>query len=192
MKRTLILSLTVVWVVACGGDSDKRASQQEFETVQEGSVAGVTSTLGGPGENLPPITGTNADTTTDFGINPALAGAATPAPGTVPPPVTPAYGTTPPPPMTSATPAYDPTPEPVRSTPAATPRPAPVQPRPLENERETTPPVTSEPAPAPPTQTDTVASPPPQPEQEPEEEDSAPTQTDTSSTEPPPPPPPSF
>jgi hypothetical protein len=83
--RLLIPMLLVAWVgVACGGDGSRR-DQQEYETVEEGSAAGVTSTIHGPGEVLPPITNTNADTTTAFTIDPNAVATA-PAVGTAPKP----------------------------------------------------------------------------------------------------------
>src|SRR5688572_26821865 len=71
MKSKLIFSLVLVLTVAaCGGRKGARgAVQQQYETVEEGSASGVTSTIHGPGETLPPITGTNADTTTAFALN---------------------------------------------------------------------------------------------------------------------------
>jgi hypothetical protein len=178
MKTKLMLSFVVAAAVACGGDGDKRASQQAYETVQEGSAAGVTGTINGPGEVLPPITGTNADTTTAFGINPATAATTatqTTYPNTLPPPMTSAVPAPPPPVyVPPAQPA--PRPEPVRT-------PAP-QPPPTNTDTATTQP--------PPTQTDTAPPPSKQPkEQEQEEPEPEPTQTDTTTTtqEPPPPPP---
>src|SRR6185503_709579 len=89
----LIAVLTFAgFLAACGGSSAKRSQQQhEYEVVQEGSAAGVTSTIQGPGETLPPITGTNADTTTAFALNPNPVPPAAPSPtpgsiaGTLPP-----------------------------------------------------------------------------------------------------------
>lgn len=135
MKNTLIFPLIFVglWGVACGGDDGaRRGNQAAYETVQEGSAAGVTSTIQGPGEALPPITGTNADTTTAFSLDPNVASAA-PAPaggtlaGTLP--SQPAY----PQPMTSASqPQRTYTPPPQRTY-----YPAPQQPqrRPVEQEQ---------------------------------------------------------
>jgi hypothetical protein len=79
---TFISGLLLV-LAACGRDGVRHGAQQQYETVQEGQAAGVTSTIQGPGETLPPMTATNADTTSAFTINPALAtGPATP-PGTL-------------------------------------------------------------------------------------------------------------
>jgi hypothetical protein len=114
MKTKLIFSLLLVPVLAaCGGKSGARnAAQQNYETVEEGSASGVTSTILGPGETLPPITGTNADTTTAFALNPNVP----PPPPALPPAL--------PPPMISASaspiaqPRPAPTPQPVATEPA--------------------------------------------------------------------------
>jgi hypothetical protein len=140
MKTKLIFPLIFVgfWGVACGGDGARRGNNQKaYETVAEGSAAGVTSTIHGPGEVLPPVTGTNADTTTAFSIDPNVASVAAPASaqgsgtlaGTLP--IQPAY----PQPMTSASQprtAYTPRPQ---QTQRSYPVPQPQQPRPLEEER---------------------------------------------------------
>lgn len=74
MKTTLTLMTLAMLLGGCGGRDGQRASQQEqYPVVQEGSASGVTSTINGPGETLPPITGTNADTTTNFALNPTAA-----------------------------------------------------------------------------------------------------------------------
>src|SRR5687768_17770450 len=107
MKSKLIFSLILVLIIAaCGGRKGARgAAQQQYETVQEGSASGVTSTIHGPGETLPPITGTNADTTTAFTLNPgALPPSTATQVGTLPPPAAYPTGTTPPPMMSSAPP----------------------------------------------------------------------------------------
>jgi hypothetical protein len=181
MKNKLICSLALMLIAtACGGRSGARnAAQQNYETVEEGSASGVTSTIHGPGETLPPITGTNADTTTNFALNPNAAPQqipqAQPLPGAtyVPPPV--------PPPMTSA--SSIPAPLPVS-------RPQPVQPRPVLEPQ----PKPAEPAPA----TDTTVTPPPPPattttvapEKPTEDEPPPPPADDTAGTEEAPPPPP--
>src|SRR5688500_5529412 len=91
MKSKLIYPMVLVVFAAagCGGRSSARnAAQQQYETVQEGSASGVTSTIQGPGETLPPITGTNADTTTAFALNP---GVMPPAPALQPGGAIPSY-----------------------------------------------------------------------------------------------------
>ena len=192
MKNILMIPLVfgAMVSVACGGDGARRGDQKSYETVQEGSASGVTSTIHGPGEVLPPLTGTNSDTTTAFTIDPNGVGT---SPAPLPPnavagaPMTtgatsPAY----PPPQTSAAPAPQPAPARPSANPPAQPQPVAPQPRPQpapEREPEpeplppptaTVPPTQTDTAP-PPTQTDTVA-PPEKPE---EEEPPPPTTTDT-------------
>ena len=69
-KSVLIVALAAaVFATACGDDRDKlRRDQQEYDVVQEGAGGTVSSTLQVPGEvtPLPPLTGTNADTTSAF------------------------------------------------------------------------------------------------------------------------------
>lgn len=222
MKTKLIypVVLMVVFAAACGGDDGRKsADQAAYETVQEGSASGVTSTIHGPGETLPPITGTNADTTTAFTLNPNVAPGGTPATvaGTLPAP-TPVYGGTsagggtytPQQPVTRATPSPQPQQprqvsvpqQPVTATPSA-PQPQPAQPA-------TQPQPQPEPAPAEPTEsgptdtattqappTSTNTAPPPQEKlkQEPKQNEPAPPPPseqgeEPSEEEPPPPPPP--
>jgi hypothetical protein len=98
MKIKLITPIVVVvFAAACGGDgaSAEKGAGRNYETVQEGSASGVTSTIAGPGDTLPPITGTNADTTTAFTLDPNVGAGAVPSQpasmaGTMPAP-TPAY-----------------------------------------------------------------------------------------------------
>lgn len=197
MKSKLIYPIVLVagFGVACGGRSTaSNAAQQQYETVQEGSAAGVTSTIQGPGETLPPITGTNADTTTAFALNP---GAMPPATAPQPGGALPSYSaaSTPPPMMSSAPPPAYSTPAPARPTPAApqqAQQPAPVQPAPAQP----APTQTAEPQPAEPAEaegpaTDTAATAAPEPPKK-EEPAPPPPADDTSGTqaeEPPPPPP---
>jgi hypothetical protein len=175
MKSKLIYPMVLVlFATACGGRNGARgtAAQQQYETVQEGSAAGVTSTIHGPGETLPPITGTNADTTTDFALNP----------GAVPPPQPQAtVGGLPPmqaypssvPPMSPLPTAVarpsstTPTPVARQASPQPQPQaePQPTQPQPAEP---TAGPAENEPATdtattAPPAQTNTTATAPPAP-----------------------------
>ena len=208
MKNKVIFPLIVVeFGVACGGDDDeaRRKNAAGYEVVQEGSASGVTSSIQGPGETLPPLTGTNADTTTAFSIDPNAAAAA-PAPaqpagtlaGTLPPP---AYSTSQPQqvpsprPMTSS--ASRPSYEPRQSQPVTrTPQPSqPFQPsQPVDPQPPATDTTATQPAPPRPQQPPAQATPPPtnqppQPlpeppkqEEEEEEEEEAPpppTTTDT-------------
>lgn len=197
MKSRLMWTLMFVALgVACGGDGSRRGGDpQSYESVQEGSASGVTSTIQGPGEVLPPITGTNADTTTAFTIDPnaigtapaplppnAVAGAM-PAPSSmgqapmVPPAQTAASGQAARPASTASQPR--PVTQPSQPTPSAEPR--------EEPRRETPPP----PTPAEPTRTDTTGTvpptntaPPPESEEEEEEEPyPPPTTTDTRGAE---------
>jgi hypothetical protein len=156
MSRTkLLAAFTLTALLAgCGGNASKR-KQQEYEVVQEGSASGVTSTIQGPGETLPPITDTNVDTTTAMTIDPnAVASATTPQP----PPVA---GTLPPP-MTSAAPMPPPARVPIPVT-----APIPKERKPPERTE------TTEPPPPPPTNTDTTTT---------AEEPPPPTNTDTATT----------
>jgi hypothetical protein len=182
MKKSVLLSVTIAGLLAgCGGDDRNVAAQQPYETVQEGSVAGVTTTIQGPGETLPPITGTNADTTTAFTLNPnavppaqstMAAGAPSSSPGV--PPYDPAPSYTPPPVQQAPRRETPSTPPPVRSAerePAVTPPPAtettatttPAEPERTDPpaETDTTVPQAEddEPPPPPPTTTDTAAPP---------------------------------
>lgn len=176
MKSKLIFPVVMVMSLAACGDEDGvgKADQKNFEVVQEGSANGVTSTIAGPGELLPPLTGTNADTTTAFTIAPNAAAAPPPlVTGTIPSP--------------SSTAGYPSAAEPDRrepSRPQSQPRPAPERaPRPDPRDLETDP----RPQPAP---TDTATTPPlttppdqqpvpPRQDEEEEEDLPPPTTTDT-------------
>ncbi len=165
MTNNLIVALAVVGLLTACGGRGTRADQKDYEVVEEGSVQGVTSTIAGPGETVPPITGTNSDTTTAFTLDPNAVPPPTPQPGsiagTLPPPMPAA-----PPPMTQRPPGM-----------TLPPQPRPVQPPP---------PTQTEPAPQEPVEpppTDTTETAPPPPPEEP------PPPTDTTTTTPPPPPP---
>lgn len=197
--------LSVALAVSCSKGGGAK-SQEQYETVQEGSAAGVTSTIHGPGETLPPITGTNADTTTAFALD------ANGLPTTTTTNLTPntMAGTLPsqqPVPMTTpvpgARPAMMPPPNPVPGQ-----QPQPVTPEPVRPAPQPQPPVTQPPEMAPPTDTaepedppatdtSTTTQPPPTQTAPPPAEKKPPAEekppTDTSGTqepEPPPPPPP--
>lgn len=217
MKNKLIYPIVVVvFAAACGGDGEdgKAVAGQQYETVQEGSAAGVTSSIGGPGQTLPPITDTNADTTSAFALNPNAAPMAPQQSGAVagmvPPSNQPVYtgaatggmspSYTPPPRTTAPSPApqrptYTPPPMTSSSTPAPQPppaqnaAPAPQQPaEPAEGPAPGTDTSATNTAPPPPAQTATAPPPPekPQPPQEQEQEES---QDEEPAEEPPPPPP---
>ena len=203
MKNKLIYPLiaTVLLIgAACRGDRNAAVSQKEYEAVQEGSAAGVTSTIHGPGETIPPLTGTNSDTTTAFSLNTTPGQPAAGQPGTI-------AGTMPaqPYPSTIPTGTYVPPAPPVTRQPIVITRsrqPVPQQPVPVQPVPEPQPPTeTTEPVP-PPSQTDTTATQPPPPsptapppaekpkEQKPPVEQEEDEQTDTAEPPPPPPPPP--
>lgn len=150
MNGKLIYVLVLSALAAgCGGDSAKGAGQQQYETVQEGSASGVATSIAGPGETLPPLTGTNADTTTAFAldpnaVSPGQAGATDwttdPATATSPGSWTPPAATAP------TTPASTPTPSTAsRTTPAPTP--ARTAPEPTTTRRPPPPPRRAEPTP---------------------------------------------
>ncbi len=178
MKKTLMSLAIAGALVAChgrGSDSSlQRKDQQQYDVVQEGQANGASSTINAPGEVAPPpapMTGTNADTTSNFTL-PQVATSGTQAgqPGTLAQTM----------PQTTSGNA---------TAPGAPPRP----PRPATTTTTTT---TTQPAPAPrpehrrnePTQTDTtgtsVEGPPPSTSTNPPNNDTAPpppppTQTDT-------------
>ncbi|HKR65382.1 MAG TPA: hypothetical protein VJZ00_16740 [Thermoanaerobaculia bacterium] len=193
MRKKLSCTLIAVLIASACGRNSVRRDQKQYETVQEGSASGVTSTIQGPGETLPPITGTNADTTTAFALDPNAAATTTSAtPGAI-------AGTLPPPSYSSpgSVPTYTPEqqqPRRVITYPPPVAQPTP-QPQPTQ---------TAEPTPAPPptnTDTATATQPPPpadekpKPEEKPKPKEDAPpppenTDTAATSTEAPPPPPP--
>jgi hypothetical protein len=191
MKTKLIYPMVVVlFAAACGGGSDARgtAAQQQYETVQEGSAAGVTSTISGPGETLPPMTGTNVDSTNAFALNPGAAPVQQAA-VSAPPAAQPYNGAGTP--MT-ASPSSEPRPmtpgiaavamkQPSRSQPVEA---KPAEPAPAE--AEPTPAVEAGPAAEPDTPTTTAE----KPKQEDTPEPPADDTTSQQAEEPPPPPPP--
>jgi hypothetical protein len=186
----LLLIVVIVLAVSCRRDSVER-QRLEYEAVEEGVASGVSPALQGPGEVLPPLTGTNYDTTTAFTLDPAAAGAApVPVPpsggtiaGTLPPPdaATPSYPASAPsasPPPATGTPQPSTTREPARS--------APSEPAPAPAERRPPPPAQPPPVPTPPTQEPAPAPEPPR-EERPAEPAPPPPEEER---EPPPEPPP--
>lgn len=151
MKKTTIFMGIALLAAACGGGGGRG---QIVETVEEGSVSGVTQTIHGPGELLPPITGTNADTTTAFTLNPSAVPAGGATPGTLagtlpqnvgmPPQAAAAQPVASPPPAQSPTPSAAPS-QPVTRQPAPSPQPS----TPPARENEPQPPPAREPVPDP-------------------------------------------
>src|SRR5690349_12013829 len=131
-KLSSALMIAGMFLAACGGGGGgkARADQQAYETVQEGSAAGVTSTIQGPGETLPPITGTNADTTTAFALNPNAVPMPQQQAGMSAVPPQPTYSGTPVYPSNSPMMSSSPAPTPAPIARASTPRP---QPRPAQS-----------------------------------------------------------
>ncbi|HSP32845.1 MAG TPA: hypothetical protein VLU46_00855 [Thermoanaerobaculia bacterium] len=143
MKKTFVYLAIAAALAAChGGSSDtlQRKDQQQYDVVQEGQTTGVTSTINAPGEVAPPpapMTGTNADTTSNFtlpqvatpGTQPGQPGTLAgqlpqPAPGSMTSsyPATPPRPRTPPPHTTTTEPQRTDTvlTEPPRHTPPRT------------------------------------------------------------------------
>ncbi|HUP46417.1 MAG TPA: hypothetical protein VM779_13005 [Thermoanaerobaculia bacterium] len=143
---TLSVVLTAsVFALACGGDDMLRRDQEQYEVVQEGAGGAVTSTLHTPGEVMPPLTGTNADTTTAFTL-------AVPAMDTTTAPLRSG--------SLADTLRQEPTDPPVtRRTPAPTPQPQPPPPTETTSTTET-----RAPEPPPPEPEDDPPPPPPSPE----------------------------
>jgi hypothetical protein len=185
MKKSalIIVFVAVVFAIACRGEDSKlRRDQQEYDVVQEGAGGAVTSTLQAPGEVapplVPPMTGTNADTTTAFTLPTATDTTQSGPPGTI-------AGT-----FTTGTPSSDPGWRP-------SPRPAPAPPTPVPQPQPSPQPTqTSDPAPqpVPPTNTTTTTTTTQEPreeepEPEPQPEPQPPPQPEPQPPPPPPPPP---
>src|SRR4051812_12785810 len=173
MKTGLAWVLALgVTVAACRGGKSVNRKDQKYDVVEEGSAAGVSSTISGPGETQPPsmstpLTATNADTTSNFAL-PTTTAQPTAQPGAVPPNI----GT----PVSQYPAAYPaPATAPATTTRAPRPRPRPEEPAhttapiatdtvtvtqpPREHEQRQPPAHTDTQAPPPP-QTDTEAPPP--------------------------------
>lgn len=213
-----LLVATVIVATGCRGNSGDalHRGQQQYEVVQEGAASGVSSTINGPGElTAPAMTGTNADTTTDFNLPTTLppASAAQQQPGMIAGSLPPAYNgggytgeapRTPPRPVAqqpsaprpAAQPSYPQQSQPAYQPPQQAAQPAqPAQPQPSEPAAEPAPaPGPSDTAePAEPQQPPAHQSQPAQPQEkkqkpadEPKDEPPA---TDTAPSEPPAPPP---
>jgi hypothetical protein len=77
MTRKIVTFAAVAFLIfGCSRSAKVQRNQQDYQTVQEGSASGVTSTINAPGETTPPLTNTNVDTTTNFTLptNPAPLG----------------------------------------------------------------------------------------------------------------------
>ncbi|HEX7680046.1 MAG TPA: hypothetical protein VF713_18090 [Thermoanaerobaculia bacterium] len=68
IPKILTLAAFALLVFACSRSGKMQRDQKQYDVVPEGSASGVTSTINGPGETPPPVTDTNADTTTNFTI----------------------------------------------------------------------------------------------------------------------------
>jgi hypothetical protein len=64
--RLATLVVLIALIAGCSRSGKMQRGQQQYQVVQEGSASGVTSTINGPGETTPPVSDTNADTTTNF------------------------------------------------------------------------------------------------------------------------------
>lgn len=130
-KKLIYPIVAVVFAAACGSDGERsgKGAGRNYEMVQEGSASGVTSTIAGPGETLPPITGTNADTTSAFTIDPNV------APGSVTQQPTAMGATLPPihvgsPSSGGVSPGYNPSSSPAPRSASTAPAPTPAPQRP--------------------------------------------------------------
>src|SRR5205823_4219388 len=65
-EKIATIAVIAFLVFGCGRSRQVQRNQQQYQTVQEGSASGVTSTINAPGETTPPLTNTNVDTTTNF------------------------------------------------------------------------------------------------------------------------------
>lgn len=86
--KQFVAILLVLAAASCSRSGKIERNQQQYDSVQEGSAQGVTSTINGPGETSPPLTtstatGTNVDTTTAFTVPGTATTTSTQQPGTV-------------------------------------------------------------------------------------------------------------
>jgi len=161
--RVKLVLIAVVLAAACHrGSGTMQREQKSYEVVSEGQAAGVSSTINAPGETPPPLTNTNADTTSNFTLMPNVDTTGTMPPGTIagtlpatgpvsampqmPRPAAPPPRTLPPPPRAS-----EPPPPPQTDTWTTTAPPLPQTDTTATEEQEPQ----EEPPPPPPTQTDT-------------------------------------
>jgi hypothetical protein len=75
-QKIASLAAIAFLLFGCSRSGKVQRNQQQYQTVQEGSASGVTSTINAPGETTPPMTNTNVDTTTNLTLptNPAPLG----------------------------------------------------------------------------------------------------------------------
>lgn len=166
-NRVKLVLIAAVLAAACHrGSSTMQREQKSYEVVSEGQAAGVSSTINAPGETTPPLTNTNADTTSNFTLAPNVDPTGTTPPGTIagtlpatgpvtampmpqiPRPAAPPPRTLPPPPR-----ATPPAPPPEQTDTSTTTAPPPPQTDTTETEEQE--PQEEPPPPPPPTQTDT-------------------------------------
>jgi hypothetical protein len=85
MRKPLIYLAIAVLLAGCRGGSSslQKKDQQNYDVVQEGQASGVTSTINAPGETVPPMTATNADTTSNFMLPGVTTATSTAPPGTI-------------------------------------------------------------------------------------------------------------
>jgi len=86
--KQFVAILLVLAAASCSRSGKIERNQQQYDSVQEGSAQGVTSTINGPGETSPPLTtstatGTNVDTTTAFTVPGTATTTSTQQPGTI-------------------------------------------------------------------------------------------------------------
>ncbi|MGA7614035.1 MAG: hypothetical protein WBX15_02535, partial [Thermoanaerobaculia bacterium] len=133
MKILLAVSSLVLllFVTSCGWTGRRDAKQQDYDVVQEGSGGSVSTAIGAPGEQAPtletpPMTDTDADTTTAFSI----VGTDTTITSTDPSLATRLPDQQPEMPMRSGTPVVRTEPRPETPAPRPAPAPAPARPEP--------------------------------------------------------------
>jgi hypothetical protein len=68
IRKIPTLAALAFVVFGCSRSGKMQRDQKQYDVVPEGSASGVTSTINGPEDAKPPVTETNADTTTAFTI----------------------------------------------------------------------------------------------------------------------------
>jgi hypothetical protein len=174
IERVLLMAAVLAALACHGSDNKAVRKDQQYDVVQEGDASGASSTINAPGEAPPvagaPLTGTGADTTTNFNSTPGMMSSAGAPAGTL-------AGT--PRPMTSSSIVTPTSPLPRRiPAPATPPKQRPEMPPPTTTADDQT------------TTSNDTTSMSTQPPPEKKKSDEKGEKTDTTSTEPPPPPPP--